>query len=57
MKTLLPILAIAILLSCDNKNCDSIHENYSKALQNAATPEALNEIKRQYNELLANSDC
>lgn len=60
MKTLLLLMAIAILASCD-RNCeemkDNLHSEYIKALQGAMTPAAQAEITRQYNEKLSNLDC
>lgn len=60
MKTLLLCFAILLAVSCD-KDCkrmeDEINDSYHKALQNARTPEAVNELTRQRNEQLARLDC
>lgn len=61
MKKLLLLTAIAIMsLSC-SKDCDEqleqLNRDYHNALQNAHSIEAVEEIKRQYQDAKNNLDC
>lgn len=60
MKKLLIISALVLLTSC-NKECkdqeDAINADYQQALQHAATPAAVQELKRQRDARLGELDC
>lgn len=54
------IFFVILVASCDKGNdteCDKITEDYHNALQYAVTPQAREELKRQYEQRLNKSGC